>query len=357
MGLFSKLWSGFKKHIKRVARTVKKLSKKIITSLPGGKLLWKTASTIGTKILSTVGKVTNSLGPLGMIALNILAPYAAPLWAGFGAAAQAASAAGSFWGSVGSAIYNGINWAGGTLSAMTKGISDGIGLIAKNGISGLAKGSLSKGFDIAAKGFADAFTGRAGTVGIQKGIEAAGQSILEQAAGNSVWKQTQDQIVSDLTGKGTTAEISASQANSAIEARMQPYNPNNPLAIPQQSSIANPIDQGIAQGTIPSTAKQQAIAKSNVSGILQSSGGQYDTTLKTSQGSLLKKAAEIGKGLLQQPIVTTQTPQIYDVGGNRFSGNAFGRGGLGAAGGTFLSDAMIRQMQEQQQRMAIGFGG
>lgn len=357
MGWLSQAWKGVRKVVKQSARRIKLVTKKVVTSLPGGKALWSAATKVGKKVAGTIGKVVNALGPIGMIALSVLAPYAAPLWAGFGAAASTAAAAGSLWGTVGTAIYNGVNWVGATLGAMSKGIADGIGHIASKGLGGLVKGSLSEGLKTAASGFAQAFSGEAGKAGIQLGIEAATESALQSAAGSSIWKQTQDKIMNDVLGTGTETQLTESAANDAIEANMKPYDPSDPFSTAQASPVANPIETGLADGTLNASPARRALARTTVDATLKSSGGTFGTTVSTTGSSLLSKVSEIGKGLLSQQSMTplSQAPQVFDVGGNQFSGNTQGSGGAASAGGSLLSQSMLQQMQAQQQRMSRGF--
>jgi len=86
MGFFSKVWKGVKKHVKRIARSVKKVSKKIVTALPGGKALWKAGTKIGQGVMKGIGKITNALGPVGMFALNFVLPGIGTAISGFASA-------------------------------------------------------------------------------------------------------------------------------------------------------------------------------------------------------------------------------------------------------------------------------
>lgn len=354
MGWFTKAFKGLKKIVKKAARNIKKVTKKIVTSIPGGDKIWSFATRVGTKVAGAIGKVTNALGPIGMIAMSVLAPYAAPLWAGFGTAASVAAAGGSIWGSIGTAIYNGVNWAGATLSSMTKGITEGISHIASKGLSGVMEGSIGEGFGVAAKGFAEAFTGRAGAIGVELGTQAAGASALSQSAGNSIFKQTQDQIMQDLTGSGGT-KLTDDAVNDALAGNTQKFDINNPLSRPLANPVANPIEQGIASGSIVTNKVRTGLAQANVSGTLNSSGA-VGTTLNAGGSSLLAKAAQIGKGLLSaDPLQQQAIMPIGDVGGQQFRSGISGQGGNASAGGSFLSQAMLDQMQRVQQNMKRGF--
>jgi hypothetical protein len=361
MGWFKKIFKGIKGVVKKAAKTIKKINKKIITAIPGGKKLWELGGKALKKVASGVGKVVNKLGPIGMIALSVLAPYAAPLWASFGAAASVATAAGSVWGSIGSAVFTAGNWVGGTISAMSSGISNAIGTIAEGGFSGLGT-SLGKAGEQAFKGFADSFSGKAGAMGVKIGVEQASEFTLKQAAGQSLLDQTTSKIMGDVAGQGAST-ITQSKANAVLEQNMSTaFDPSgiNLGYVPQQSNIAGFVDQGLASGKIVGTAAQKSIAEATVMGTLNSSGGTLGTTVAKGT-SLLSKATKVAKTLLDQdspmPLPMPQTIQpIASFNGVSQFGNASSRGGVTSGGGDFLSQSMLTAMQGQQQRMTRGFG-
>lgn len=301
MGFLSKAWGGLKKTVKTVAKTAKTIAKKVAYAVPGGKAVWKAAGKVGTKVLGAVGKVVNKLGPVGMIALSVLAPYAAPLWTAFGAAA---GAAGGVLGSIGTAVYSAGNWVAGTLSSMSTGISKAIGTIADGGFSGLGT-SLGKAGSEAVKGFADAFTGKAGSAAVTQGAtDAIAHKALAEAAGQSVWKQAGDQIYKDVMGE----------------------------------SVGSKAAEDVANKTVTEKA------------------GESKST------SLLSKATTVAKSMLSPdgafaPVESAQvqTPQVGQ--GQLYSGFGSSQGGLGSGGGSLLSEAMLQMQQETQRRMAQGFGG
>jgi len=275
--------------------------------------------------MKVVGKVVNALGPVGMIALSVLAPYAAPLWASFGAAS---AAAGGVFGSIGSAIYTAGNWVGATMGSMTSGIS--------KGISQLAGGNFAAAGDAVSKGFVEAFNGTAGKSGVELGVKAAADSALKQAAGDSVWKQTTDKIMGDVGQTPTEYEKLNTKLN-AEQSTIEQFDPLNPNAQPK------PIRQSV--GTFNTTA-------------VDKKGVMAPTAPKSSGTSLLSKAGDMAKNLLagQGGVQSTIGAPIASVGGSQLqTGDAFSRGGVGSGGGNFLSQTMLQAMQEQQQRMARGF--
>lgn len=314
MGFLSKVWRGVKKVAKGAAKRVKKIAKGIVTSLPGGQKLWKEGGRLGTKIMKGIGKITDALGPVGMIALSVLAPYAAPLWSSFGAAA---SAAGGFWGSVGTAVYNAGNWVAGTLGSMSKGISEAF--------SNIASGSFSKGIDAGVKGFADAFSGKAGTAAVEQGTQKA----LAAATANAVTDSTVNQIAQELT-----------------------VNPN------QFMDVAPTGPSGMMGQQTAYTTTKASITGAGVD--VAATNPITGAIAGAETGGLMKTAGKVGKALLgglgNQETGGYQAP-MTSVGGQQISAyGARGEGGIGSTGGEFLSQDMQRRIQEAQARMSRGFG-
>lgn len=186
MGLFSsvkkglsKAWKGVKGAVKKVAKVVKKTAKAVAYSTPLGKELWKAGGKLGKEITKGIGK----LGPAGIIAAQVLlsstgigaglAASLSSMWSGFGAAAAAASQAGSVLGSLGTAVYNGVNYAAGTLGAVGEALSSG------------AKELVSGNFSTAASNFGSnlgrALTGEAGTLAKAQGIASYTPDIVMQS--------------------------------------------------------------------------------------------------------------------------------------------------------------------------------
>ena len=62
MGFFSKIFKKAKKIVKPITKIVKKVAKKV--------------KTIGKAVMKGVAKISNKLGPIGMIAMSIAMPYA-----------------------------------------------------------------------------------------------------------------------------------------------------------------------------------------------------------------------------------------------------------------------------------------
>lgn len=137
MGFLSKLWKGVKKTVKKVARSVKKVAKKIAHAIPGGKQLWKLGTKIGKGVMKGFAKISGALGPVGMMALSFLLPFAGPalagMWSSFGAGAAAlANGATGIMGALGqagTAIFNGANFVSSTIGSLGTAIKEGLGTL------------------------------------------------------------------------------------------------------------------------------------------------------------------------------------------------------------------------------------
>lgn len=178
MGFFSKLWKGVKKTVKAVARTVKKVSKAVITSMPGGDKIWEFGTKIGKGIQKGLGKIAGKLGPIGTMALSfVLAPIMGPaisaLWSGFGAGAAAMAATGSgivsALGTAGTAIFNGVNFVSGTVGALGKALTEGVAKVAKGNFGAAGNSFITN--------MKSAFSGEAGMANLTSKAAAAQNTV------------------------------------------------------------------------------------------------------------------------------------------------------------------------------------
>ena len=189
MGLFSKIKKGFKKvgsklkgAIKKVARGVKKVAKKVAHAIPGGKQLWDLGTKIGKGVMKGVGKVMGKLGPVGIMAIQVvlsatgvgagISAAMGSMWSSMGAVASASAAAGSVMGTVANAAFNAVNWVGGTLGAVGEALAGG----AKQ----LVNGNFSSAASTFGTNMSNALTGKAGNLAMS---EAATKAI-ETGVGN-----------------------------------------------------------------------------------------------------------------------------------------------------------------------------
>lgn len=314
MGFLSKAFKGIKKFVKASAKSVKKVAKGIVTSTPLGKKIWKEAGRFGRKVMKTVGKVTSALGPAGMIALSVLAPYAAPLWASFGAAATTAAAAGSTWGAIGQAVFNAGNWVGGTLGSMSKGITDAIGNI--------SSGAFKEAGNSLVKGFADSFTGKAGSAAVDQGLAEA-------------------------TKLATTNALQQQAATSVVETAAQMQAPGPASQFSGFMDQAPVSTQGLLTKQTAATSAKAAMPTTGGTSLLASA---MDVGKKVAGAAADAFSAQPSSAGGYQPIMSSG-------GGNFGTQGASGQGGVGSTDSGFLTPAMKQQIQQAQARMSRGFGG
>mgnify|MGYP003114785829 CR=1 FL=1 len=178
-----KVFKPVKKVVSKVTKGVSKAAKKIGKGIAKiGKGVWNGVKEIGGKAFELYGKVSNKLGPIGMIGLSMAMPYLMPgftgaaggLWTNFGAkmgVKATATQAGFGWanhatnpflrtiGQIGGQIYKGTNFIKGT----AQGISQTIGKTFSGFASeGTLKSKISTGFSNLYKGTTEVLTGQAG---------------------------------------------------------------------------------------------------------------------------------------------------------------------------------------------------
>ena len=168
-----KVFKPVKKVVSKVTKGVSKAAKKIGKGIAKiGKGVWNGVKEIGGKAFELYGKVSNKLGPIGMIGLSMAMPYLMPgftgaaggLWTNFGAKAATWSthATNPFLrtiGQIGGNIYKGANFMKGT----AQGISQTIGKTFSGFASeGTLKSKISTGFSNLYKGTTEVLTGQAG---------------------------------------------------------------------------------------------------------------------------------------------------------------------------------------------------
>ena len=168
-----KVFKPVKKVVSKVTKGVSKAAKKIGKGIAKiGKGVWNGVKEIGGKAFELYGKISNKLGPIGMIGLSMAMPYLMPgftgtaggLWTNFGAKAATWSthATNPFLrtiGQIGGNIYKGANFMKGT----AQGISQTIGKTFSGFASeGTLKSKISTGFSNLYKGTTEVLTGQAG---------------------------------------------------------------------------------------------------------------------------------------------------------------------------------------------------
>ena len=168
-----KVFKPVKKVVSKVTKGVSKAAKKIGKGIAKiGKGVWDGVKQVGGKAFELYGKISNKLGPIGMIGLSMAMPYLMPgftgtaggLWTNFGAKAATWSthATNPFLrtiGQIGGNIYKGTNFIKGT----AQGISQTIGKTFSGFASeGTLKSKISTGFSNLYKGTTEVLTGQAG---------------------------------------------------------------------------------------------------------------------------------------------------------------------------------------------------
>ena len=168
-----KVFKPVKKVVSKVTKGVSKAAKKIGKGIAKiGKGVWNGVKEIGGKAFELYGKISNKLGPIGMIGLSMAMPYLMPgftgaaggLWTNFGAKAATWSshATNPFLrtiGQIGGNIYKGTNFIKGT----AQGISQTIGKTFEGFASqGTIKDKIASGFSNLYKGTSEVLTGKAG---------------------------------------------------------------------------------------------------------------------------------------------------------------------------------------------------
>ena len=193
MGFLSKAFKGLKKAVKKVAKGVKKTASKVwgaaqrvtkkITHKIGLGKVWDATSKVGKKLQSGFAKFANKIGPVGMIALSfVLGPAIGALWGAFGAGAAGMAASMNpliaALGNAGTAVFNGVNFVGGTLGAMGSAITEGA--------SNLMTGNFAAAGNAFTSNLASAFSGEAGSAVMNKMAAQAAASAGTTAGTSAV---------------------------------------------------------------------------------------------------------------------------------------------------------------------------
>ena len=168
-----KVFKPVKKVVSKVTKGVSKAAKKIGKGIAKiGKGVWNGVKEIGGKAFELYGKISNKLGPIGMIGLSMAMPYLMPgftgaaggLWTNFGAKAATWSthATNPFLrtiGQIGGNIYKGTNFIKGTAQGISQTIGKTFSGFASEGTLG---SRISTGFSNLYKGTTEVLTGQAG---------------------------------------------------------------------------------------------------------------------------------------------------------------------------------------------------
>jgi len=156
-----------KKIVKKVTSPISKVFKKVGKGIAdAGKKVWGGIKRIGGEALKAYGKISQKLGPIGMIGVSMAMPYllgafgatGGGLWTNFGKMAfkgqQSMNPFFKAMGHVGKGVYNSGNFVGGTYRGITQTIGKAFG--------SFAEGNVSEGFANFWKGTSEVISGKSG---------------------------------------------------------------------------------------------------------------------------------------------------------------------------------------------------
>jgi len=226
------------KPFKAVTKTVSKVVKKTA----------KAITKVGKAVMSGVAKISNKLGPVGMIALSIAMPYAL---AGLSSMTTAAMASTNPFlqavGQVGNAIRTGYSafnaGVSNAFSSITKSISQAFTKFAPQGVKDMysaissgAKNLYSSAQETISKYMPKPFTAKAGTVDVYGAIDPGvstisstdAASMLERGtlSASELGQQTITQKAGLFTSANQADKIVSETINKAYAERLQNFGPN-----------------------------------------------------------------------------------------------------------------------------------
>ena len=156
-----------KKIVKKVTSPISKVFNKVGKGIAdAGKKIWSGIKRIGGEALKAYGKISQKLGPIGMIGVSMAMPYllgafgatGGGLWTSFGKMAfkgqQSMNPFFKAMGHLGKGVYNSGNFVGGTYRCITQTISKAFGSI--------SQGNVSEGFANFWKGTSEVISGKSG---------------------------------------------------------------------------------------------------------------------------------------------------------------------------------------------------
>ena len=203
------IFKKIKKIAKKIASPVTKLFKRVGKGIAKvGKDIWGGIKRIGGEALKAYSKISQKLGPIGMIAVSMAMPYllagfgatGGGLWTSFGKMSfKGMSSTNPFFkamGHVGKGVYNSGNFVGGTYRGISQTISKSFG--------SFAEGNVSKGFSNFWKGTSDVISGKAG-MGTGKFLNTGGVGLGNVNIYNSV--------MDDITSEAMKPLLNATRMN------------------------------------------------------------------------------------------------------------------------------------------------
>ncbi len=383
---FKKVTKPFRKAAKKIAKGIKKVGSKI----------WRG---IKNKIIKPVLGVINKLGPIGMIAMSFVLPgigaMLGPLWSSALTGLQAGSL-----GTFGQVMAKGMVWAqnaataakgfisrgykgitdkvtesltqiGGTIkdgaTAMWNGAKEAMGIqtpVAPDKVGQLVGQSAQKGFAEAAAQ-ANPELLRAAKGNVLKAGEIAKQqgAFLDIESGQAAFRATgktggftleaNPELIRPTSNINFAKNVAAqqdlqlaAQTQTALEAnpeflRMAGGNVN------EASKLAQSQEAFLGRSTVEFAGGQQAI--DSQARLLE----QNQAELEAKKPDNLAKAAKAFASALKKD--DQQQPGFVPFAGGAdfadFASNRFGIGGTGSAGGQFLDQSILAQIQAQSRRL------
>jgi hypothetical protein len=203
-----------KKIVKKVTSPISKVFKKVGKGIAdAGKKVWGGIKRIGGEALKAYGKISQKLGPIGMIGVSMAMPYllgafgatGGGLWTSFGKMMGGTTSTGIKFGLQGSTnpffkamgylgkgVYNSGNFVGGTYRGITQTIGKAFG--------SLAEGNFSEGFANFWKGTSEVISGKSG-MGTGKFLNTGGVGLGNVNIYNSVMDDITSESMKPLLAK------------------------------------------------------------------------------------------------------------------------------------------------------------
>lgn len=370
-----KVFKKAKKFVKKVHKKVKKITRKAEKALlpkfarriadkihKTGSSIWRGIKNKVIKpVLGVVGKVVNKLGPIGMIAMSFVIP-------GIGAALS------GFWSSAATALGNtGVGW----LQAVGKGmewaataagnagtfVSDNVDKVlgkvsesslgqAVSDISGkITEGLKHIGGDISTGAdnlfqSAKEFVGLPNTKGVTNVGQTVGQNAMKTAAQSTM--DANPEFLKMAGGNITKAQKLMQEQNIFLREGQTAFIGETGNALNE-----NPEFLKMAKGNIN---EAQKLAGKQVDFLGQSAdafAGIKPLAKKAAKSTLLKKlvsgaASSFGGEAAQQPGFVPFSANEIDAAA---TSSRFGIGGTGSAGGSFVDQSILEQIQAQSRRL------
>lgn len=336
--IVGKAWKGFRNISKGIRKIGDKFIPKGIRNLHNR--IKKGVQRVGKGIMKGISK----LGPIGTIALSFILPgigsALGALWASAtGAVSSAVGAMAASGNAFISAIGQGLQWAGNAASTLGSAIKTGYQTITGKIQAGLEHigGSISEGASKLWEGATNVLNGG-------KPVADMGKAVGEAAMSNTA-SSTATSAISGPAGFQEAANIAGVKATTATPV----------IPVPSFGGPAQAQETANITGAKPSTtASQSSISgpaefqeQANIKGVKATTGGPA----KTSFLDTARDMAENFSNALGEPLSAAGGMGMGSYDPSMGATRRGGVGGIGAAGGTFLSEAQRMQQQILENQM------